>query len=43
LNFCPFPIEKYSPIAFSPECPNGGFPISCANDAAATIAPKSFA
>ena len=28
LNFCPFPIEKYSPMAFSPEWPNGGFPIN---------------
>src|SRR5690606_24411919 len=40
--FFPFPFKKNSPIAFSPECPNGGFPISWANDAAATIAPKSL-
>ena len=42
LYCCPFPIEKYSPMAFSPEWPKGGFPMSCANEAAATIAPKSF-
>ena len=28
LYFIPFPVLKYSPIAFSPECPKGGFPIS---------------
>ena len=27
---------------FSPEWPKGGLPISCANEAEATIAPKSF-
>jgi hypothetical protein len=32
--------RKISSIAFHPECPNGGFPISCANEAAATIAPN---
>ncbi len=30
-------------MAFSPECPKGGFPMSCARAAAATIAPKSLA
>jgi hypothetical protein len=30
-------MEKYF-YRFSPECPKGGFPISCANEAAATIA-----
>jgi len=30
-------------MAFSPECPKGGFPISCAKAAAATMAPKSLA
>jgi len=36
----PFPFLKYSAIASSPECPKGGFPISCARQAAATISPK---
>jgi len=38
----PFPFLKYWPIDFSPLCPNGGLPISCAKEADATIAPKSF-
>ena len=42
LYFAPFPDLKYSPIAFSPECPKGGFPMSCITEAAATIAPKSL-
>ena len=42
LYFTPSPDLKYSPIAFSPECPKGGFPISCMTEAAATIAPKSL-
>jgi hypothetical protein len=39
--FLPFPIEIFS-IAFSPEWPNGGFPISCAKEAAATIENHSY-
>jgi hypothetical protein len=39
LYFFPFPIEIF-PNRFSPEWPNGGFPISCAKEAAATIAPN---
>ena len=34
--------DKTQVIPFSPLCPKGGFPISCANAAAAVIAPKSL-
>ena len=37
FNAKPFPSEKYVEIAFSPECPKGGFPKSCARHAAETI------
>jgi len=40
LNSFPAPVLKYSAIAFSPEWPKGGLPISWARQAAATTSPK---
>jgi len=41
LYFNPSPSVKYEAMAFSPECPKGGFPKSCARQAAATMSPIS--